>query len=89
LEVPELWNLLLLRCARLELYYVLSLQPFWASGDIKLDAIAFVERFEAGCLNRGMVHKHIISRGAANETITLFVVKPLNCSLFSHSCLLS
>jgi len=70
--------------AELQLHYVLRLEPFGPLSHIELDAIALVERFEAGGLNGGMVYENIISCGAADESETLIVVKPLYSSLFFH-----
>jgi hypothetical protein len=69
----------------LQLHYVLRLEPFWSPRDIEFELIALVERLEACGLNGGMVHENIFSRWAANESVTLVVVKPLYCSLFFHS----
>ena len=68
----------------LQLYYVLSLPAFWPPGDIKLELITLVERFESLGLNGGMVHENIISGSPTDEAVAFIVVKPLHCSLFFH-----
>jgi hypothetical protein len=68
----------------LQLYYVLSLEPFGALRNSKFDGVSLVEGLEAGSLDSGVMDKDIVSRGSADKSISFFVVKPLYCTLFSH-----
>ena len=68
----------------LQLYDVLRLEPLWPLGDIELQTIALVERFESGGLNGRMVHEYILPGRTLDEPVAFIVVKPLYSSLFSH-----
>jgi len=68
----------------LQLYYILSLQSFWAFGHFKLNAVAFVERLESIALNGAVMYKYVIPGITADKTIAFIVIKPLYSSLFFH-----
>lgn len=69
---------------RLEFHDVLSLISLRPFGHIELYVVAFVQRFKASGLNSGMVHENIIPGIAPDESVALFIVKPLNYALFFH-----
>lgn len=62
--------------------YILCLPALGAFDHIELDLLTFLQAAESICLNRREVHEYIFSILAADETITLGVVKPLHCSCF-------
>jgi hypothetical protein len=70
--------------AALDLHYFCGLETFGASGNREFNLVAFCERFEAAALNGRMMHKYILTRFAADETVAFFVIKPLHCTLFFH-----
>ena len=61
---------------------VLGLPALRALDNVELHLLTFLEAAESGCLDGGEVHKHILTVLAADESITLRVVKPLYCSCF-------
>jgi hypothetical protein len=69
---------------RLKLGHILGLETLWTGYYIEFYIIAFVQGFESLTLNGTVVYKYVITGIAADETITFFVVKPLNGSLFFH-----
>jgi hypothetical protein len=73
-----------IRFAGLERLNIFSLQALGAFGDVEFHRLALLQASEAACLNRREVYKNIFPALAANESITLAVVKPLYCSLFCH-----
>jgi hypothetical protein len=68
----------------LYLHNVLGLITLRPLGDVELDLIAFVKRFETAGLDGGMVDKNIISGSAADKSVALLVIEPLDCSLLFH-----
>src|SRR5579885_1824151 len=62
--------------------YILSLPPLRALNYIELDLLTFLQAAESICLDGREMHKYILPILAADETITLGVVKPLYCSCF-------
>jgi hypothetical protein len=62
--------------------YVLGLPPFRAFDYIELDLLTFLQAAESTRLNGREVYEHVLAVLAADETITLGVVKPLYCSCF-------
>ena len=82
-EAPEIWSLPS-QSANSQLHDILSLQSLGTFCHVEFDGVAFIERLEAGALNGTVMDKNVISGIAADETISLFVVKPLYGSLFSH-----
>src|SRR5215472_562687 len=65
--------------------HVLGLQTFGTLRHLELHALAFLQAAEAVGLNRGEVHEYILTALAADESVTLGIVKPLHCSLFHRS----
>jgi hypothetical protein len=61
---------------------VLGLQTLGALRHLKLHALTFLQAAETAGLDRGEVHEYILATLAADEPITLGIVKPLYCSLF-------
>src|SRR5258707_11102735 len=61
---------------------VLGLPALRAFDHVELHLLTFLEAAESTGLNRGEVHEYILPVLAADETITLSVVKPLYCSCF-------
>ncbi len=82
-EAPDIRSLLV-GSADSQLHYILRLQPLWAFCNVEFNAVAFIERFEAFTLNSTVMDKNIVSGIAADESVSLFIVKPLHGSLFSH-----
>jgi hypothetical protein len=68
----------------LKLRYILGLKTLGTGYNFKLNIISFVERLEAFTLNGAVMYKNVITGIAADETITFFVVKPLDGALFFH-----
>ena len=62
--------------------YILGLPPLGAFDYIELDLLTFLQAAESICLDGREMHKYILPILAADETITLGVVKPLYCSCF-------
>src|SRR5688572_8703014 len=55
---------------------------------LEFDLLAFLEGPEAGPLNRGEVHEHIVASFALDEAITFSVVEPLDLARNTHrTCL--
>src|SRR6185436_11488362 len=66
-------------CARLrDLGHVGGLRSFLALHDLELHAIAFSERLEATALNRAVMHEHIRTSLAGDESESFGVVEPLH-----------
>jgi len=70
----------------LYLDHVLSLKALGTLDDIELDLVALVERLEAFRLDCGMMYEDVTPGSTADKTVSLFVAKPLHCTLFSHCC---
>ena len=62
--------------------YVLCLPALGALDHIELDLLTFLQAAESIGLDSGEVYEYVLSILAADETITLGVVKPLYCSCF-------
>src|SRR5579864_880448 len=63
-------------------FHVLGLPALRAFDHIELNLLTFLKAAEPTGLDGGEVHKHILAVLAADESITLGVVKPLYCSCF-------
>ena len=61
---------------------VLGLPPLGAFDYVELDLLTFLQAAKSIGLNGREVHEHVLAVLAADETITLGVVKPLYCSCF-------
>jgi hypothetical protein len=61
---------------------VLGLPALGAFDHVELNLLTFLQAAESICLDRGEVYEDILSILAADESITLRVVKPLYCSCF-------
>ena len=55
---------------------------------VKLDGFALIQRTIAIFLDRGKVHEYVFSSGPLDKAVAFRSVKPLDCSLLSHSELL-
>jgi hypothetical protein len=55
-----------------------------AFGHVKIHRLPFLQALEAAGLDRREMHKDILTVLAADETLALGVVEPLDCSLFCH-----
>jgi hypothetical protein len=66
-----------------------SAGPFCALLDIKGNPVAFFKRFESGCIDCGMMNKHIRAVLLLNESEPFLVAKPLNGSIRHNNILLS
>ena len=65
---------------------VLGLEALGALRHLKLHALPFLQAAETARLDRGEVHENILTALAADESVTLGIVKPLYCSLFHILC---
>ena len=68
----------------LQFYYVLSLWATVALNDVELNALTFVQSFEAFALDCAEVYENIVSAFYLNESETFFCVKPFYCSVRLH-----
>ena len=68
----------------LQFGHILGLETLWTGYYIEFDIVAFIKGFESLSQNSAVMHENIITGIATDETITFFVVKPLNGSLFFH-----
>ena len=64
---------------------VAGLRPLRTVDDLEFDLLAFLERPEAGALNRREVHEHVVTPLAFNESVPLRVVKPLDLTSNTHT----
>src|SRR5215510_9812849 len=64
---------------------VAGLRSLRTVDDLEFDLLAFLERPEAGSLNRGEVHEHVVAAFALNESVALGVVKPLDLTSNTHT----
>jgi hypothetical protein len=67
-----------------QLHDILGLQSLGAFCHVEFNGVAFIKRLEATTLNGAVMNKNVIAGITADETISLFIVKPLHGSLFSH-----
>jgi hypothetical protein len=65
---------------------VLGLQALRALRHLKLYALPFLQAAEAVGLDRREMNEDILATLAADESVTLGIVKPLDCSLFHILC---
>jgi len=70
--------------AHLDRLYVFSLPALGTFRDVELHGLTLLQALEAARLDCREVHKNVFATLAADETITLRVVEPLDCSLFCH-----
>ncbi len=77
---PHLQNLP--ECALLERLNVRSLPTLGSLHHVELNGLAFLKAFEPVRVDRGVVHKHVLTVLTADEAKPLGIVKPLDCSLF-------
>lgn len=59
--------------------------PLGTRDQVEFDRFAFIERSIAIFLDRGKVHEYIFSSGPLDKAVPFRSVKPLHCSLLSHS----
>ena len=64
---------------------VAGLRSLRTVNDLEFDLLAFLERPEAGTLNRGKVHENVVATLAFDETVPLRVVKPLDLASNAHT----
>src|SRR5690242_20129564 len=64
---------------------VAGLRSLRTVDDLEFDLLAFLERSEAGALNRGEVHEHVVASLALYESVPLCVVKPLHLTSNTHT----
>src|SRR5262245_11671139 len=69
----------------LDLDYVCGLQALGTFIHRELHGLTLAERLEPSFLNGSVMDEDIVSGGALDETKSLGVVKPLDCTLFSHT----
>jgi hypothetical protein len=62
---------------RLHFDDVLCYEPFGTLGNREFHRFALAKRFEATCLDGGVVDENVTTGSALNESIALLVVKPL------------
>jgi hypothetical protein len=61
---------------------VLCLPALRSFDNAELNGLTFLQSAEAPRLNRGVVDENVLAVLAADETVALRVIEPLNCSLF-------
>jgi hypothetical protein len=71
----------------LERLDVLGLPALGAFDNVELNLLAFLQAAESVRLDGGEVNEYVFAVLAADEPITLGVVKPLYCSCFHGSAL--
>jgi len=71
----------------LDAFDVLGLPALGAFDHIELHLLPFLKAAEAIGLNGGEVNEHVLTVLAADESVTLGVVKPLYCSCFHGDAL--
>jgi hypothetical protein len=64
---------------------VLGLQALRSLDNVEFNGLAFLQRTETVRLDGGEVDENVLTALTADETKTLSVVEPLNCTLF-HLC---
>jgi hypothetical protein len=69
----------------LDLDYVCGLQALGTFIHRELHGLTLAERLEPSFLNGSVMDEDIVSGGALDETKSLGVVKPLDCTLLSHT----
>src|SRR5512146_252739 len=65
--------------------HVLGLESLWALGDVELHRLAFLQAAKTVRLDCRMMYENVLAVLAADEPVTLGIVKPLHCSLFHFS----
>jgi len=65
---------------------VLGLQALGALRHLKFYALPFLQAAEPASLDGREMHENILATLAADESVTLSIVKPLYCSLFHILC---
>ncbi len=63
-------------------FYVLGLPALRALDHVKLHLLTLLQAAESARLNGGEMYEYILAVLAADETVTLGIVKPLHCSCF-------
>jgi hypothetical protein len=66
-----------------------STKAFLALLDIKGNPVAFFQGFESGCIDCGMMNKHILAALLLDESEPFLVAKPLDGSIGHNNILLS
>jgi hypothetical protein len=61
----------------LKLSHVLCLKPLWASDDIELHALPFLQAADAAALNGREMYKNVFPILTGDEAVAFGVVKPL------------
>jgi len=69
-------------CHNLDRPHVFRLPALRAFSDAELNRLALLQALESARLNCREVHENVFAILAADEAITLSVIKPLHCSLF-------
>ena len=64
---------------------VAGLRSLRTVDNLEFDLLAFLERPEAGALNRGEVHEHVVAPLALNESVALCVIEPLDLAGDAHT----
>jgi hypothetical protein len=68
---------------KLNLDYVFCVRSLGTFCHGELDRFALFKAFEAGTLDRGVMHEDIGAGGTLNKAVALGIVKPLDFALFS------
>jgi hypothetical protein len=69
--------------------YIGSGRAFLTLLDIECNLVAFIERFESGRIDGGMMDKHIRSVFLLNESESFSIIKPLDSTIRHNHILLS
>jgi hypothetical protein len=72
------------RNLKLDSLNVLGLPTLRSLHHIELDRLAFLKRAETARLNGRKVNEDVFAIGAADESETLGIIKPLDCTLFHN-----
>jgi hypothetical protein len=67
--------------------YIGGFGPSRAFFDLKPDSLAFIQAFEPGCIDAGVMDEKILAFILLNKAIALLIVEPLHGS-FCHSLFL-
>ncbi len=86
---PYMECLLFFRNGRLNYSYINCGRSFFAFFNVKGNAVVFIERFETGCIDAGMMNKYIRSIFLLDKSVPFTAVKPFYNSISHRDILLS
>lgn len=71
----------------LQLSYVSCLRTAVTFSDVEFNFLTFVKSLEAVALNCGEMYEYVLAAFILNKTVTLFCVKPFNCTFQMNNLL--